>query len=55
MLSQKYKYHFHKLPDANRAEIWAWFKRPMVSQARQYGDGLTGVRTILRVYPAGRP
>jgi len=41
--------------DANRAEIWAWFERPLVSQARQYGDGLTGLRTILRVHPAGRP
>lgn len=41
--------------DANRAEIWAWLEHPLVSQARQYGDGLTGVRTILRVHPAGRP
>ena len=41
--------------DANHAEIWAWFGHPLVSQARQYGDGLTGVRTILRVHPAGRP
>jgi hypothetical protein len=41
--------------DASRAEIRAWLEHPLASQARQYGDGLTGVRTILRVYPAGRP
>jgi hypothetical protein len=41
--------------EASPAEVWAWLRHPLVSQGRQYGDGLTGVRTVLRVHPAGRP
>jgi hypothetical protein len=41
--------------DAGRAGLRAWLEHPLVSQARQYGDGLTGVRTILRIHPTKRP
>jgi len=34
---------------AEPAEVWEWLNNPLVSQPRTRGDGLAGVRTVLRL------
>lgn len=42
-------------PNQTREVLAEWLKKPLVQQKRRYGDGLTTLRPILRIYPTSNP